>query len=327
MLQLFSLIGTVLSRDVLPERGLYMDYDVIIIGAGTAGLSAAIYTQRAGKKALVLEGNAYGGQIINTLDVENYPGIAHISGFDFATGLLEQAQNLGAKVEYEEVLRIEDAKEQKIVHTSQHTYSAKAVILATGVTRRKLNIPGEAELTGKGVSYCATCDGAFYRKKDVAVNGGGNTALEDAAFLANICRKVYIIHRRDQFRADEAEVAGIRGRDNVELVLNSTISALQSEEGKLSAVVTKDKVTGAERTIPVSGLFVAIGQVPSNAAFKDVAEQDPAGYIIAGEDCRTSTPGIFAAGDCRTKKVRQLTTAAADGAVAALAACSYVDEA
>lgn len=313
-------------------------YDVVIVGAGTAGLSAAIYTERAGKTALVLEGNAYGGQIINTLDVENYPGIKHISGFDFATGLYEQAQDLGAKVEFEqaEEVRVLSAEEQEAgnrkgvgfaVVTGAHTYVCRSVILATGVTRRKLGIPGESELTGKGVSYCATCDGAFYRKKDVAVDGGGNTALEDAQFLSGICNKVYLIHRRDQFRADASEVEKLRGKDNVELVLNSTIDSLHAgSDGKLESIETVDKTDGSKRTLPVSGLFVAIGQIPSNQEFADLVQLDPSGYIAAGEDCRTSRPGVFAAGDCRTKSVRQLTTAAADGAVAALAACSYAEE-
>lgn len=308
------------------------DFDVIIVGAGTAGLSAAIYTQRAGKTALVLEGNAYGGQIINTLDIENYPGIKHISGFDFATGLYEQAQDLGARVEYETVKQITegtafaDGKTEKIVQTQDHEYTAKAVILATGVQRRELGLPNEQALVGKGVSYCATCDGAFYRKKEVAVNGGGNTALEDAEFLTRFCSKVYLIHRRDAFRAAEAEVRKIQGKENIELVLNSTISELQTgEDGKLSAVQVTNKETGDKREISVSGLFVAIGQIPSNQAFADLVELDAQGYIVAGEDTKTSAAGIFAAGDCRTKSVRQLATAGADGAVAALAACSYAE--
>ncbi|SEA18217.1 thioredoxin reductase (NADPH) [Lachnospiraceae bacterium NK3A20] len=301
--------------------------DVVIIGAGTAGLSAAIYTQRAGKQAIVLEGESYGGQIINTLDVENYPGIKHISGFDFATGLYEQAQDLGAKIEMESALQIIDNGKEKIVKTKENDYIAGAVILATGVKRRELGIENEKELTGKGVSYCATCDGAFYRKKDVAVNGGGNTALEDAEFLTRFCNKVYLIHRRDQFRADVAEVKKITDKPNIELVLNSTIDELQTgEDGKLNGVETVDKVTGEKRVLPVSGLFVAIGQVPSNQAFGDVVALDDAGYIKAGEDTKTSAPGIFAAGDCRTKQVRQLATAASDGAVAALAACAYIEE-
>lgn len=297
--------------------------DIIIIGAGTAGLTAAIYAQRAGKTALVLEREAYGGQIINTPDVENYPGIAHISGFDFATSLYEQAQNLGAQVEFADVTGAEDQGEKKIVHTTAGDFSCRALILATGVQRRKLGLQKEQVYSGKGLSYCATCDGAFFKGKDVAVNGGGNTALEDAQYLSQIAGKVYLIHRRDAFRADPAEVKKIEGKENVSLVLNSTVTDLLGD-GKLSGVEVTDKVTGEKKVLPVSALFVAIGQAPSNAAFEGLVDLDEAGYIRAGEDCRTSRPGVFAAGDCRTKSVRQLTTAAADGAVAALAAAAYL---
>lgn len=297
--------------------------DIIIIGAGTAGLTAAIYAQRAGKTALVLEREAYGGQIINTPDVENYPGIAHISGFDFATSLYEQAQNLGAQVEFADVTGAEDQGEKKIVHTTAGDFSCRALILATGVQRRKLGLQKEQVYSGKGLSYCATCDGAFFKGKDVAVNGGGNTALEDAQYLSRIAGKVYLIHRRDAFRADPAEVKKIEGKENVSLVLNSTVTDLLGD-GKLSGVEVTDKVTGKKKVLPVSALFVAIGQAPSNAAFEGLVDLDEAGYIRAGEDCRTSRPGVFAAGDCRTKSVRQLTTAAADGAVAALAAAAYL---
>lgn len=297
--------------------------DIIIIGAGTAGLSAAIYAQRAGKTTLVLEREAYGGQIINTPDVENYPGITHISGFDFATGLYEQAQNLGAEVEFADVAGVEDQGGKKIVHTTGGDFACRALILATGVQRRKLGLPKEQAFTGKGVSYCATCDGAFFKGKDVAVNGGGNTALEDAQYLSRIAGKVYLIHRRDAFRADPAEVKKIEGKENVIPVLNCTVTDLVGD-GKLSGVEVMNKVTGEKKILPVSALFVAIGQAPSNAAFAGLVDLDEAGYIRAGEDCKTSRPGVFAAGDCRTKSVRQLTTAAADGAVAALAAAAYL---
>lgn len=297
--------------------------DIIIIGAGTAGLSAAIYAQRAGKTTLVLEREAYGGQIINTPDVENYPGIAHISGFDFATGLYEQAQNLGAEVEFADVAGVEDQGGKKIVHTTGGDFACRALILATGVQRRKLGLPKEQAFTGKGVSYCATCDGAFFKGKDVAVNGGGNTALEDAQYLSRIAGKVYLIHRRDAFRADPAEVKKIEGKENVIPVLNCTVTDLVGD-GKLSGVEVMNKLTGEKKVLPVSALFVAIGQAPSNAAFAGLVDLDEAGYIRAGEDCKTSCPGVFAAGDCRTKSVRQLTTAAADGAVAALAAAAYL---
>ncbi len=299
--------------------------DVIIIGAGTAGLSAAIYTVRAGKSALVLEASSYGGQIINTPDIENYPGIAHISGFDFATGLYNQAKDLGADIRFERVTGIITEGNVKKVITSQNEYECKAVILATGAKNRPLGLPNEQELVGKGVSYCATCDGMFYRNKVVAVNGGGNTALEDAQFLSNYCEKVYVIHRRDRFRADQKEVERLKAKDNVEFVLDSTITKLNEDAAGLVSIEVTNKTTGDTRTIEVSGLFVAIGQAPDNTAFENVAELDEKGYIKAGEDLKTGTEGIFTAGDCRTKTVRQLTTAASDGAVAALAACGYID--
>ena len=340
--------------------------DIIIVGAGTAGLTAAIYAQRAGKSALIFEGTAVGGQIINTPDIENYPGIAHISGFEFATGLLNQATALGAQVKYEQVTEVipgaddtagktvdaagktDDAAGKTMdaagktvdiadktadaaaktsgftVKTAKNEYMAKAVILATGAKNRPLGLPREQELIGSGISYCATCDGMFFRGRDVAVNGGGNTALEDAAFLANYCSKVYLIHRRDAFRGDEKSVEVLRAKENVEFVLNSTVTAILGGD-KVEGVEVTDKNTKEKRVLPVSGLFVAIGQMPENGSFAGLAALDEKGYIVAGEDLKTKTPGVFTAGDCRTKEVRQLTTAASDGAVAALAACKYID--
>ena len=298
--------------------------DVIIIGAGPAGLSAAIYVQRAGKTALVLEAFTYGGQIVNTPEVENYPGIAKISGFDFATALYEQATALGAEIVFDRAETLEtDGEMKKVTTAGGAEYKARAVILATGAKNRHLGIGREEELTGRGVSYCATCDGAFFKGKPVAVNGGGNTALEDALFLSNYCSKVTIIHRREGFRGEPAILETLRNKGNVEFVLNATVTALIGEP-KLSAVEVTDKLSGEKKEIPVDGLFIAIGQEPDNRAFADLVELDGAGYIAAGEDCRTKTPGIFTAGDCRTKTVRQLTTAASDGAVAALAACQYL---
>lgn len=299
-------------------------FDLIIVGAGTAGLSAAIYGVRAGKSVLVLEGAAYGGQIINTPEIENYPGIKKISGFEFATNLYNQAKDLGAEIRFEKVLSVQEKNGHKIVVTKDKEYEAKAVILATGAKNRNLGIEKEQELVGKGVSYCATCDGMFYRGKVVAVNGGGNTAVEDATFLSEYVEKVYVIHRRDSFRADKAEVDRLVARKNVELVLNSTIKALESDASGLTGILVVDK-DGKERRIQVDGLFVAIGQAPDNEAFRNEVDLDGKGYISAGEDCTTKTEGIFTAGDCRTKAVRQLATAASDGAVAALAAVNYIN--
>ena len=299
--------------------------DVLIIGAGPAGLSAAVYVQRAGKSATVLEAMTFGGQIVNTPEVENYPGIKKISGFDFAMSLYEQATELGAEIVFDKAERIEQAEGPlwRVVTASGASYEAKAVILATGAKNRKLGLEREGELTGRGVSYCATCDGAFFKGKPVAVNGGGNTALEDAMFLSNYCEKVYVIHRREGFRGEPKTLEALRAKENVEFVLNATVTRLLGE-GKLSGVEVTDKNTGDVRELSVEGLFVAIGQEPENHGFENVAALDPLGYISAGEDCLTATPGIFTAGDCRTKAVRQLTTAASDGAVAALAACSYI---
>ena len=299
--------------------------DVIIVGAGPAGLSAAIYTMRAGKSALVLEAATYGGQIINTPDIVNYPGIAHISGVEFSTGLYQQAKDLGAEVRFQRVLEIQDLGDHKVVKTKKEDYSCRAVILATGAKNRPLGLENEQSLIGRGISYCATCDGMFFRNREVAVNGGGNTALEDALFLSNYCSKVTVIHRREGFRGSEESLARLRERENVNFVLNAVVSGLRSDGKGLHAVEVQDRQTGRKWELPVSALFVAIGQEPDNAAFQELVRLDPQGYIMADESCETGTDGIFTAGDCRTKKVRQLTTAAADGAVAALAACEYID--
>jgi thioredoxin reductase (NADPH) len=298
--------------------------DIIIIGAGTAGLSAAIYALRAGKSVLIFEGLSVGGQIINTPDVENYPGIAHTSGFEFANGLFEQAKSFGAELKREAVKELIDEGAVKRVKTDKGEYEAKAVILATGAKNRPLGLEREQEMVGRGVSYCATCDGMFYRGKDVAVAGGGNTALEDAQFLSGYCNHVYLIHRRDAFRGDQKNVSLLQARDNVEFVLNANVTALEGEK-RVEGVTVADKFSGETRTLAVSGLFIAVGQMPANEAFANVVKLDDKGYIVADESCTTGTPGIFAAGDCRTKEVRQLTTAAADGAVAALAAGKYID--
>ena len=301
-------------------------YDILVVGAGTAGLSAGIYGVRQNKSVLILEANTFGGQIINTPDIENYPGIAHTSGFDFAMGLYQQAIDLGVEYRQARVASIEDAGDHKIaVLEGGDRIASRTIILATGAKNRPLGLAHEKEWIGRGISYCATCDGMFYRKKIVAVNGGGNTALEDAEFLSNIVEKVYVIHRRDQFRGEPVRVEKLRARENVEFVLNANITALLGQD-RLEALEVTDKITGEKRIIKVNGLFVAIGQVPENMIFSNVVGLDKGGYIVAGEDCRTNVDGIFAAGDTRTKTVRQLTTAASDGAVAALAAVAYIHD-
>ena len=300
-----------------------MMYDIGIIGGGTAGLTAAIYGQRAGKRTLVIEGGAFGGQITTSPKVENYPGIASVSGSEFSMNLLDQAMKLGTEPVRERVTGILEEDGIKIIVTTEREYPCKSIILATGVTHRHLGVPGEERLTGAGVSYCATCDGAFFRGKDVAVIGGGNTALQDAEFLSNYCNKVYVVHRRDEFRGESNLVDVLKEKDNVEFVLDSIVKDI---EGKfmVERLFLRNKKTGEDFHIPVSGVFVAIGQIPQNEIFDGLVRLDENGFILASEDCMTSHPGIFAAGDCRTKEVRQLTTAAADGSVAALAACKYL---
>lgn len=298
-------------------------YDIIVVGAGPAGLTAAIYARRAEKKVIVLEANTYGGQIINTLDIENYPVNEHISGFDFATKLYNQAKNLGAEVVFEKVIDIKNNKNNLEVITTKNTYQTKTIILATGSQNRKLGLNNEEKLIGKGLSYCATCDGAFYKNKVVAVVGGGNTAIEDAIYLSNLAKKVYIIHRSENFSADSAYVTKLKEHDNVEFILNSNVAKLNGNE-KLESVEIIDKDNNS-KVIELDGLFVAIGRVPENNNFAKLINIDKNGYIIAKEDCHTNVEGIYVAGDTRVKEVRQLVTAASDGAVAATEAIKYIN--
>ena len=299
-------------------------YDIIIIGAGPAGMTAAIYARRAAKSVLVLEAVNYGGQILNTPDIENYPAEAHVSGYDFSTKLYEQAKGLGAEFVFEKAVGIKNENGKKTVVTVNNSYEAGAVILATGSANRKLGLEDEDRLVGKGVSYCATCDGNFYRKKVVAVVGGGNTALEDALYLSDLAEKVYLIHRRDSFRGEEANVSRLTARDNVEFIYNSNVTKLISDK-RLRAVEVTNKIDGSVRTVELNGLFIAVGRVPENRNFADLVSLDDAGYVEAGEDCHTSCAGIFVAGDNRTKTLRQLVTAAADGAMAATEAVKYIN--
>ena len=299
-------------------------FDVIIIGAGPAGLTSSIYLARSGKKSLVLEAKSYGGQIINTLDIENYPGLNHVSGFDLATNMYNQAKELGATIKFEKVVNIKNTIKEKIVITREgNEYKSKAIILATGNEKRKLNLDNEEKLTGRGISYCATCDGAFYKNKKVLVNGGGNTAIEDALYLSNIASKVYVVHRRDTFRADMKTINLLKEKDNVEFIYNSVITKINGNE-KLESVEITDKDNN-KKIINIDGLFIAIGAIPENENFKNVVNLDNSGYIITNEDCHTSTLGIFAAGDTRCKELRQLVTATNDGAIAANEAIKYIN--
>ena len=290
-------------------------YDIIIVGAGPAGLTAALYALRANKKVLIIESKSYGGQIINAAKIENYPGIAEVSGFDYATTLYNQVKNLGAEFKFETVIRIE---EDKSVITKANTYQAKAIILATGSENRKLNLPNEDKFIGRGVSYCATCDGNFYRNKTVAVIGGGNTALEDAIYLSNLVEKLYLIHRRDEFRGEEKLVDELKTKENVEIIFNSNVVSLNGDK-KLDSIVVEDN-SGNKKELNVDGLFIAIGREPKNSVFANIIDLDENGYIKYTGDVHTNVSGIYVAGDAKVKELRQLTTAVSDGAIAATTA-------
>ncbi|MBR3161974.1 MAG: thioredoxin-disulfide reductase [Bacilli bacterium] len=298
--------------------------DIIIIGAGPAGLTAAIYARRAGKSVLILEALSYGGMIVNAKEVENYPGFESISGFDFATNLYNQVIKLGADIKYEKAFKIEDLGKSKKVVTNDNEYNAKAVIIATGVQNRKLGLKNENELLGKGVSYCATCDGAFYKDKVVSVIGGGNTAVGDAIYLSEYCKKVYVIYRKDKVRGDKIVVDKLEKKNNVEFIYNATVTELIGND-KLEKIEILYNNTDTRKTIKMDGLFVAIGQEPSNSNFEDLIKMDDKGYIIGDDGCHTNVKGIYVAGDTRVKEVRQLTTATSDGTIAALNAIKEMD--
>lgn len=295
--------------------------DIAIIGAGTAGMSAAIYAKRAGKSVVMFEGYMPGGQIVVTPEVDNYPALGKVSGYDFAMGLYNQATELGTEMISADVKKVTRKDGGFIIEYDGGELEAKALIIATGAKNRKLEVEDEERLTGFGVSYCATCDGAFFKGKTVAVVGGGNTAFEDAEVLASMCAKVYLIHRREGFRAEPEKVEKVRKMPNVEFILNARVTALKGGD-KVTGITIEDVKTGEKKNVALDGVFVAVGQTPSTDIFEGLVNRDKAGYIVAGEDC-IAADGIFVAGDCRTKKVRQLVTAAADGSVAALAASEY----
>ena len=298
-------------------------YDVLIIGGGPAGLTAATYARRAGKSALVLEKNAFGGQITWSPRVENFPGFSAISGVELGDRLLEQAMAQGAELELEEVCALtRDGGVFSACCESGAVFEGRTAILATGAKPRTLGIAREEELGGSGVCYCAVCDGAFYAGKPVAVCGGGNSALQDALLLSESCSEVWLIHRRESFRGEQKLVEALEARPNVHLVTNAAVLELLGNEALTGLVLEQN---GVRRELAVEGLFVAVGHQPDNGAFASLLALDGAGYAASGEDCLTATPGLFVAGDCRKKSVRQLTTAAADGAVAALAAVDFLN--
>ena len=291
-------------------------YDIIILGAGVAGLTSAIYALRQSKKVLVLEKNSFGGQIINAPDIENYPGTNHISGYELSLNIYNQAKELGMEYKQEEVLEIDPSN--KSIRTNKESYTYKALIIAMGLEKRKLGLENEQDLIGSGVSYCATCDGAFFKHKNVAVVGGGNTALEDALFLSEYVNKVYLIHRRDTFRGDENTLSKIKTKENIELVLNSIPTKLIGKP--LEQIEVEDK-NNNKKLLDVSGVFIAVGQSPSTEILRNILELDEYGYIITDKKNKTSQKYIYAAGDIVKKEVRQLTTAVADGTIAAINAC------
>lgn len=299
-------------------------YDILIVGGGTAGLTAAIYGRRAGKSVLVLEGGGLGGQITSSPLVENYPGLPSVSGADYAQALYGQATALGAEVKFGKVTAAEKTDSGFVLTVRKKTYEGKALILCTGVKHRHLGLDREEALTGRGVSYCAVCDGAFFANQDVAVAGGGDSALQSALYLSAHCKTVYLIHRRQELRAESAHVRAMEGKANIVPLLGWTVTSLQGENSLTGLTLTSPQ-SGETKTLAVTGLFVAIGQEPDNGPFAQLADLDQYGYFTAGEDCLTKTPGVFVAGDCRTKSLRQLTTAAGDGSVAATAACRWLD--
>ena len=294
-------------------------FDIIIIGAGTAGMTAGIYAARANKKTLILEGKNYGGQIINTPDIENFPALNHISGIEYATNLYNQVKELGVTYKREEVQNI---TEDRVVTTNKNQHQAKAVIIATGTQNRKLGLEGEDNLVGRGISYCATCDGRFYKGKNVAVIGGGNTAIEDAIYLSDLADKVYLIHRREGFRADQKAIEILKSKENVEFILNN----------KPHKLIAENKLTGLEiinneneiTKIDISGIFIAIGQIPNTEIFKNFIDLNESGYIKSKDGVHTNMDKIYVAGDVREKELRQLITAASDGAIAANTAITEI---
>lgn len=300
-------------------------HDIVIIGGGAAGMTAALYALRANKSVMVLEKNAFGGQIAYSPKVENFPGTESMSGNDFADRLFNQIINLGAEFDIVTVSGIRDHGTHKTVMTDDGvSYEGRSVIIATGARHRHLDVPGEQELAGKGICYCAVCDGDFYRGKKVAMVGGGNTALQEAIFLADMCEEVTIIQNLDYFTGEERLVRALDSRNNVKSVLGAQVAAIEEKDGELHSVRIRRDGPQEDVHIQIDGLFVAIGLEPENNCFADIARLDRYGYVESDEKCLTQTPGVFVAGDCRTKGVRQLTTAASDGTIAAMASCGFL---
>ena len=301
-------------------------HDIIIVGGGPAGLTAATYALRAGKTVLVIEKNGFGGQIAYSPKVENIPGTIQISGTQFAEQLIEQALNLGADVELETVTSVQKNGDIFSVATEEgNTYEGKTVILAVGVKHRMLGLPGEQELIGNGISFCAVCDGAFYTGQNVAMIGGGNSALQEALLLSEVCSKVTVVQNLADFTGEKKLSDALLQKENVTALFNTVVTGYIQNDGVLTGLQLQNTETGEQQQIAVDGAFLAVGLVPENDAFAEFAQLNDWGYFDSGEDCCTKTPGVFVAGDCRSKRIRQVVTASADGAVAAMAACRYLD--
>lgn len=298
-------------------------YDIVIIGAGPAGMTAALYAKQAKKNILVLEKDVYGGQILKADTIKNYPGFKEITGYDFANNLYTQLTNLNIEIKFEEVIEIKTNSETKEIKTNKSNYISKSVIIASGSKNKKLNLNNEDKLIGKGVSYCTTCDGMFFKEKNVAIYGGGNSAIDGALYLSDICKKVFVIYRQNDFKTYNESIDKLKNRENIECVFNTIIIDLNGEN-KLESIKLKNNDN--EYTLDVDGLFIEIGYIPVSEICKNIINTDSKGYIIANEDCTTNIDGIFAAGDIRTKNIRQLTTACSDGTVAALNACKYLNK-
>jgi len=301
-------------------------YDIVIVGGGPAGLTAATYALRAGKTVLVIEKNGFGGQIAYSPKVENIPGTIQISGTEFAEQLIEQALNLGADVELETVTSVQKNGDVFTATTEEgNTYEGKTVILAVGVKHRMLGLPGETELVGNGISFCAVCDGAFYTGQNVAMIGGGNSALQEALLLSEVCNKVTVVQNLGDFTGEKKLSDALLQKENVTALFNTVVTGYIQNDGVLTGLQLQNTETGEQQQISVDGTFLAVGLVPENDAFAEFAQLNDWGYFDSGEDCCTKTPGVFVAGDCRSKRIRQVVTASADGAVAAMAACRYLD--
>lgn len=301
-----------------------MIYDVIIVGSGPAGITAGIYAKRAGLSTIVLEGSFIkGGQIVNTQEIDNYPGLPGVGGIELAEKMRLHLEQQGVEIKRGKVIKISQQDNLKMVHTKKTDYCGKTVVLASGTTRRTLDVPGEEEFLGSGVSYCATCDGAFFKEKTVAVIGGGDVAIEDADILSGICKKVYVIHRRAELRAAKVLQDSLYKKDNVEFCWNQKVTQIGGEL-QVQWLKTENLISGECKTLDVDGVFIAIGSVPNTEYLKDIIHLDSSGYIVAGEDGKTNIPGIFAAGDVRTKDLRQIITSAADGANCIYSVESYL---